>query len=327
MRKPISSVLLPKHPDRGPQIGVVKHPSSGNHASIRRSEAQDKNDTLRAVIDALEKILPAGLARDAHVGVGDWRRDPTTADLPAELRDIVAPDPEQFEPKPLKLLEQLSPSARTRHAEAVEEGAARYRKALADWELAKEHQAQALADLRDDIQAENRRLADLERALKAGEPEAVEWYAHEVLTKSPYPRRLERKIETSLDRASRTLHVRMGLPPVNHVVPAAEAFKYVKPIDEIKEIDRTPEERAALYDRVVAQLALRSLHEIFSTDPGDAITAVALSIDVISVDPATGHDTIAPLLSLAVTKAAFMHLDLSRVDPVACVHRLMAPSP
>jgi restriction system protein len=324
MRRPISSVLIPKHPDRGPQIGVVKHPNGGNFSSVRRSEAQDKNEALRAVIHGLETILAEGLARDAHVGVGDWRRDPTMADLPAELRDVAAPDPEQFRPEPLKLLERLSPAARARHAEAIDAGAARYRQALTDWEHAQELQAHALADLRIEIQAQNRRLAELERSLKAGEPAAVEWYAKEVLTKSRYPKRLERRVEVSLDPADGRLDVRLGLPPAGHVVPAAEVFKYLRPTDEIKEIDRTPAERAALYDRVVAQLVLRTLHEIFSTDISGAISSVALSLEVIGVDPSTGHDTISPLLSVAVTKLTFGEIDLARVDPIACLHRLTA---
>jgi restriction system protein len=326
MRRPISKVFLSNHGDRGPQIGVVKHAGGVNAAAIRRSEAHDKNEVLKAVIHSLETILETGLARDAHVGVGDWRREPTFADLPAELRDLAAPDPEQFKPEPLGLLERLSPEARAHHAEAVDAGAARYRQALVDWEHAQEHRAQALSELRIEVQAQNRRLEEREQALKAGEPAAVEWYAREVLTKSPYPKRLERRVDVRLDRPTQTLNARLGLPPAGHVVPAAAAFRYVKSTEEIKEVDRSPEERAALYERVVAQVALRSLHEIFSTDVGRAISGVALSIDVIAVDPSTGHDTITPRLSLTVTRSAFDAMDLARVDPIACLNRLTAPA-
>jgi restriction system protein len=117
----------------------------------------------------------------------------------------------------------------------------------------------------------------------------------------------------------------MGIPAASHVVPAVEAFKYLKSTDEIKEIDRSPEERAAIYDRVVAQVVLRSLHEVFSTDMSGVVARVALSVEVVAVDPSTGHDAISPLLALAVTRSEFDAIDLARVDPIACLQRLTTP--
>lgn len=304
----------------------MKHPNAGHSAFGRRSEANDKNGALKAITQALDTILETGLARDAHVGVGDWRREPTLADLPADLRDLAPPDPEQFKAEPLGLLERLSPDARARHAEAVDAGAARYRDAVADWERARARQVEALEALRVEVEEENKRLAEREQALKAGEAAAVEWYVAEVLKKSPYPKRLERQVKVGLDPATGTLKVLMSIPAAGHVVPTVEAFKYVKSTDEIKEVDRSPDVRAAIYDRVVAQLVLRSLHEIFGTDIGDAISRVALSLEVVAVDPSTGHDTISPLLSLAVGKSAFSSIDLARVDPLACLGRLAKPA-
>ena len=304
----------------------MKHPNAGHSAFGRRSEANDKNGALKAITQALDTILETGLARDAHVGVGDWRREPTLADLPTDLRDLAPPDPEQFKAEPLGLLERLSPDARARHAEAVDAGAARYRDAVADWERARARQVEALEALRVEVEEENKRLAEREQALKAGEAAAVEWYVAEVLNKSPYPKRLERQVKVGLDPATGTLKVLMSIPAAGHVVPTVEAFKYVKSTDEIKEVDRSPDVRAAIYDRVVAQLVLRSLHEIFGTDIGDAISRVALSLEVVAVDPSTGHDTISPLLSLAVGKSAFSSIDLARVDPLACLGRLAKPA-
>lgn len=205
-------------------------------------------------------------------------------------------------------------------------GEAGYRDAIADWERSRARQVKALEDLRVEVEAENGRLAERERALKAGDPAAVEWYAAEVLKKSPYPKRLERQIKIGLNAKTGTLRVQMSIPAAGHVVPTVEAYKYVKSTDDIKEVDRSPEERAAIYDRVVAQLVLRSLHEIFSTDIANAISRVALSLEVIAVDPRTGHDTISPLLSLAVAKSAFSAIDLARVDPLACLGRLAKPA-
>jgi restriction system protein len=322
LKTPISSVIIPKRVGRGSQIGAVRHPNGGHAGSARKIEAHDKNEALRAITHALDTILATGLARDAHVGVGDWRREPTLADLPPTLGEQAAPDPQQFRPEPLGLLERLSSDARAHHAEAEDAGTAKYREAVAEWERLRQRQGQALAELRAEVEAQNGRLAELERALKAGDPAAVEWYAAEVLKTSPYPKRLERRVEVALDRPTRTLNVHITIPAAGHVVPTVEAYKYLKATDEIKDVDRSPDERAAIYDRVVAQLVLRSLHEIFSTDVCDAISGVAFSLDVVAVDPSTGRDTISPLLALEVGRPAFEAIDLARVDPLACLHRL-----
>lgn len=323
-RRPISSVLIAKHTGRGPQIGAVRHPGAANPAAVKRAEAEERNLALRSTLQDLDALLTAGLARDPHVGVGDWRREPTTADLPADLRDLEPPRPEQFQPEPLSLLARLSPAARQAHARASQEADANFRRAMEAWEHQHDRQADALAALREEVAAHNRRLRDLERTLQAGEADTVAWYAREVLARSEYPKNLSRAIQVALDQPTRTMNVRMGLPSAEVLAPAAEFFRYVKPRDEIMAVERSGEERAALYERIVAQVALRTLHELFTTDVGGVIDRIRLDMEILDVDPGTGHDRFTPLMSLNVEKASFLTLDLTRVDPIACVARLAA---
>ena len=327
MRKPISKVLIPKESGRGGKIGAIDHPPEGNLASVRREEAHEKSEAVKGAVQTLEKLMSAGLARDAHVGVGDWRRDPTLEDLPPELRDIPEPDPLAFEPPPLRLLEQLSPARRARHAKAVEDGERKFHEAVTDWRQAVTRQTEVMASLRAETEAHNRRLTELEQSLAKGDPAAVAWYAAQVLSASPYPKRLKRKVQTAFDGATRTLRVHLEIPPESKIVPNAGGYKYVRGSDEIEQTERPAEERSAIYARVVAQTALRSLHEVFTTDVSKAIGSVALSIQAVAVDPATGKDAILTLASLSVSRAVFEDLDLARVEPLACLQRLSKASP
>jgi restriction system protein len=318
-RKPISKVFLGG--DRPRQIGVV-HGSAGGHKNARRTEVDEKNAALKKQVHALDTILAVGIARDAHVAVGDWRREPTQADLPDELNDRPHPEPENFDPPPLGLLERLIPGAAARHAAAAIEAKQLYEAAVTEWDEQKARQADALAALETEIREHNHRLAELEALLKAGDAETVRWYAHKVLSQSPYPRRIPRKIEVVFDAPKRTIKVRIGIPGRPELIPSMAAYRYNKPVDEITEVERPEEDSEVIYHRVVAQIALRTLHEVFSTDLGGCIDTIALSLDAALLDPSTGHETTSPVLELKVARSAFAEIDLTKVAPIPCLQRL-----
>ena len=50
------------------------------------------------------------------------------------------------------------------------------------------------------------------------------------------------------------------------VVPEVGAYKYLKAQDEITELPRPAAQRRALYASVLAQMTLRTLHELFGAD-------------------------------------------------------------
>lgn len=326
-RKPFSSVALAGQSDTRGTIGAVQGPKDGGLGSIRHGEVEEHNKALTREMQRLETILSTGLSRDPHVPVGDWRPTPTVADLPPELRDAQPPAPESFRPPPLKLFERLAPGAGARRAAAVAAGDAAFAQAMARWEETKLRQAEELERLAREAEAENRRLEALENRLRAGDRETVQWYAREVLDRSPYPPSLTRDIDLGFRGDSRYLRVRLRIPGPDDLLPKVERYRWNKQQGKISEVRRSPEVRAALYDKVVAELALRTLYEIFTTDDAHAIGWVVLRIKSASTNPRTGRPVIAEALAITVPRATFVELDLGRVDPLACLDGLKSANP
>jgi restriction system protein len=118
--------------------------------------------------------------------------------------------------------------------------------------------------------------------------------------------------------------------PLEEVVPAARAYRYVKSRDELTPVPRPEKERKDLYSSVLAQTALRTVHEILAADTERVIKSVALNGHVATIDRATGRDVHPCLITLQADREEFGHLVLTQVDPRACLKRLrslISPNP
>ena len=77
-----------------------------------------------------------------------------------------------------------------------------------------------------------------------------------------------------------------------------------------------------LYDDVVYQLTLRTIHELFQSDVIGVIAAVVFNGMVTSVDPRTWNTGTACILSVQASRDAFAAINLDKVDPKACFRQL-----
>lgn len=112
--------------------------------------------------------------------------------------------------------------------------------------------------------------------------------------------------------------------PLEDIVPISRGYKYVKSRDETTTIPRPEKERKELYSSVLAQVALRTVHEIFTSDLDKIITGVTLNGHVKAVDRATGQDVSPCLITLSTAREQFGKLRLSQVNPVFCLQHLNA---
>jgi len=115
---------------------------------------------------------------------------------------------------------------------------------------------------------------------------------------------------------------------VDHLLPAPDdlvrikEIKYVKASNEFAEVFLSENEFQQIYDDILYQTCLRTLHELFSSDEANALTAIVFNGWVESVDKATGKDTKGCVLSVHVKKEEFQNINLARVDPKACFKAL-----
>ena len=111
--------------------------------------------------------------------------------------------------------------------------------------------------------------------------------------------------------------------PTFDVVPEHKAFRHIKTRKVIEPTARPPAETRRLYQSVIAQIALRTLREVFAAAPEEMISTVVFNGHVDTVDPATGRRIQPPLITLRATLGKFRELvlDEPRFNPVECIRR------
>jgi restriction system protein len=112
----------------------------------------------------------------------------------------------------------------------------------------------------------NAQVAARQKDFAAGIPDAVEWFVSCVLKCSHYPQGFPRTFQVAYRPENRDVVVEFELPP-QKVVPPLRGYKYVKPRDAIDPLTRLEIEIKQRYKLLIARVALRTLHEIFSATP------------------------------------------------------------
>ena len=77
-----------------------------------------------------------------------------------------------------------------------------------------------------------------------------------------------------------------------------------------------------LYESALAQVALRTLHEIFEADYVAVVREASVSVFVTALDRSTGNERRTCSIAISATRDAFLELDLRRVDPVSCAKKV-----
>jgi len=108
------------------------------------------------------------------------------------------------------------------------------------------------------------------------------------------------------------------------VVPAARAFRYVKATDSVSETVRPAAQVKSLYASVVAQTALRTLWEVLTADTAGLVDVVVFNGMVDTVNPGNGRRIHPCLVTVRTTRDTFAQLDLTNVEPLACLKHLSA---
>lgn len=306
------------------------------HLESRQQEAEEKTAVLEERMKALDEVLTSVLPLRplsfdrllAAPRTPDFDPGPLGAALPA-------PDWTDFAPVRPSGLDRLLGGAR-RHRRRLAEARARFQAAEAEHQRGESERRQALAvakarydrkvtEERAKTAARNAYVTSRRSAFEAGDAEAVQWYVGCVLRASRYPDGFPRDYQVAYRPHDGQVAVDVELP-AQDVVPPARAYRYVKARDAVEPVPRQESEIRQRHERIVACVALRALHEIFSITPPEVVRVVALTGWVSAVDRATGQPARPQLLSVSVERSAFGDLVLAAVDPAACLARLTAPA-
>jgi restriction system protein len=151
---------------------------------------------------------------------------------------------------------------------------------------------------------------------------AVSEYVQTVLDLSPYPADFPAERSAGYVPESALLAVEWYLPPVE-VIPEQKAFRHVKTRKVVEPTPRPVSEIRQIYQSVIAQVALRTLREVFESTPEETISTVVFNGRVHAIDPSTGQKIRPHLITLRATREQFrpLVLDEPKFKPVECVRR------
>lgn len=311
----------------------------------RKALAEQLTANAQAALDALNRILQDTLSVNDAI---DWDslKDFSPYPIPKPQRVDPAsveglkpppkePTPDRYKPR-ITLLDRLIPSRRERK---VREANERFHQAHRQWEQARGEYERALAALEEqylaDIEAwellkreyeDNQRTANgavdqqRERYLR-GDPDAIVDYCDLVLSRSNYPDFFPKEFELQYNTQNKILVVDYQLPPPD-ALPRLKEVRYIQSRDEMSEKYISDSEAAKLYDGVIYQVVLRTIHELFEADVINALDSVVFNGWVTSIDRATGNVVNACLVSLQTSKKEFLTINLAQVDPKACFKAL-----
>lgn len=202
------------------------------------------------------------------------------------------------------------------HAAAERRRADQLSAALADY--------QAACDLRErQVAQANEKVEAFQRALAAGDPDAITQYVGVVLGNSVYPEAFPVDHEFTFDAEFGELTV-TAIVPAPAAVPAGKAYKYVAASDEIREILCTQKEQRERYNAAVAAVAVRTFHEVFEADRDERIKTISLTLQAEGVNPATGLADVFPLVAAAADRDEFCQFDLHNVNPAETLAHMRA---
>jgi len=168
------------------------------------------------------------------------------------------------------------------------------------------------------LQRENNDAIDRNREIyEAHEPSAVKDYCDSVLSNSEYPDFFPKEWDLEYVANTRTLVVEYALP-APETLPTIKEVQYVQSKDSFKEVHLSDKDRDVLYDNLLYQIAIRTLHEIFESDNAEDVDTGVFNGLVTSPDKSTGHNVTACVLSVQARKEAFMKINLANIVPKAC---------
>lgn len=177
------------------------------------------------------------------------------------------------------------------------------------------------ADFAETQRAHNDKIENFKQAFEQGTPQAVVEYLRGVFERSDYPPCFTVRHSVELGGSSKHAVVELDIPAPEDF-PSASGYTYVRAKRAAKAIPLKKKELNDLYESAVAQVCIRSLHEIFEADYAAVIQEASVSAFITALDRSTGNERRSCLMAISTTRAEFLKLDLQRVDPVSCATKL-----
>ena len=302
----------------------------------RQAEVEAMNAELAAEVEELEGLLQATLSVDDYLDFETLKVEP---ELPLFQPGALAnaterPRIENFPPAPTGV-GKFVPGAKAKHEQALEEGRQLFARAETGWAEREREREAALVEARAAHEAEvekinakvaeqNAEIDEFAARFEVSEPAAIVEYFSLVLDASRYPEGFTKNHRIAFVPESKQLVVEYELPSIEEAVPTDKQYRYVKARDAIEHSERPVSWIKQIDASLVAQVSVRTLHELFEADRGAKVETIVFNGYVNSIDPATGKKISPHLVTVRTSRDIFLGLDLANVEPLACLKGLNA---
>jgi restriction system protein len=331
------------------------------HVEAREAEVAARNAQLADEYEQIDGILSATLEFDDYVDLQRLKRQAEHPPFDTGALAFPSPQPPPLEspPEPVFVAPDGEPKGlsgvfggKKKYSELLAQAQAEFGRVHQVWqaevaalparEAARRDDCQRVEQQRQDRVRELRAVYDAECRQREADvaesnaaidqlvanlgyevEDAVQEYVSIVLGNSVYPDCFAVEHDFEFDSDHRELTLKVTVPSPTDV-PSVREYKYVKAKDEIVETALPQKEQKDRYANAVAQVALRSLHEIFEADRAARIQTIALTVVTSAIDAATGRLTETPLIAVASDRPTFEVLNLSNVVPAATLAHLKA---
>lgn len=305
------------------------------YVEARTADTAAANADLRARLSDLDSLLMSTLDVDDHIDLDRFKKPVRVPPFdPGPLgRPLPEPSWDSFAPvSPTGLGKILGGERLAQH----QTGNARqaYHDARARWAEAETRRLRQLA-AREQAYEENARRyqariaaynAEVDRfaaAVANKDPASVVEYFAMVLGNSVYPDDFPQHFRLAYLPKQRHLLIEYHLPPVE-VIPVVKEYRYDRVRDDLTAVPRDEVEIRRRYSEIVAQVALRTIHEIVESDRGALVTRILFNGIVDTIDRRTGRFVRPCLVSVRTDRSTFSAIELRRVDAIACLKHLQA---
>lgn len=306
------------------------------YVESRMADVELRNQELKDDVAALELLLRDTLAVDDFL---EFEALKDAAPLPVFAPGPLAfsepePDPESFRPPEPTGLRARLPGVRQKYLAKRQEGKDAYDAASTAHKARETERQQRLAATQVEhekvvakaearLAVQHAEIEAFKSDFHAGTPAAVVQYFALVLEASRYPKGFPQRFRLAFVPESRQFVVEYELPDYERI-PAVAEYRYIKAGDKVTEKSLPLKERQALYKSVVAQVTVRTIHELFEADRGSLVESIVLNGHVNTINSATGKAERPCLVTVRTTRDTFMDRDFTQVDPVACLLDLSA---
>lgn len=274
------------------------------------------NEQLDRDVTRLSNLLSEAILIDSFINLQTLKQaQERPVFYPGHLRVAETP-PILSLPPDLRGIQKFIPGAKEKHAqrEAARQRSLAEARAVFERQVAEAHQR---------VVTQNAEIDNFQRELSAGSPAAIVDYFTMVLASSNYPNGFPQHAKLAYVPESKQLVIEYDLPSFE-VIPEIGSYKYMKTKDEVTQTVRPLAQRKTLYSSVVAQVTLRSLHELFKSDRMGHVDIIVFNGYVASIDKGTGRPIRPCLITVRTSRDTFTQLNLSKVDPLACLNVLNA---